>query len=67
VRLIEAALHFVLGHPAVKTVIPGANSPQQVNDNLLLLKARVPPALWADLKAEGLVRADAPEPAETPA
>jgi D-threo-aldose 1-dehydrogenase len=67
VKLIEAALHFVLGHPAVKTVIPGANSVKQVNDNLLLLKARVPPALWSDLKAEGLVRADAPEPAETPA
>jgi D-threo-aldose 1-dehydrogenase len=30
VRLIEAALHFVLGHPAIATVIPGANSPEQV-------------------------------------
>ena len=31
VRLIEAALQFVLGHPAVKTVIPGANAPDQVD------------------------------------
>jgi D-threo-aldose 1-dehydrogenase len=67
VKLIEAALHFALGHPAVKTVIPGANSPQQARDNLLLLRARVPPALWSDLKAEGLVRDDAPAPAEIPA
>ena len=37
VKLIEAALQFVLGHPAVKTVIPGANSPAQVKANLRLL------------------------------
>ena len=64
VKLIEAALRFVLGHPAVKTVIPGANSPAQVKANLLLLKSRIPPALWSDLKSEGLVRSDAPVPTE---
>jgi len=64
VKLIEAALRFVLGHPAVKTVIPGANSAAQVRANLLLLKSRVPPALWSDLKSEGLVRNDAPVPTE---
>jgi D-threo-aldose 1-dehydrogenase len=64
VKLIEAALQFVLGHPAVKTVIPGANSPEQVRANMRLLHARIPPALWADLKSEGLLRADAPVPAD---
>jgi D-threo-aldose 1-dehydrogenase len=64
VKLIEAALRFVLGHPAVKTVIPGANSPAQVKANLLLLRSRIPPALWSDLKSEGLVRSDAPVPTE---
>jgi D-threo-aldose 1-dehydrogenase len=64
VKLIEAALQFVLGHPAVKTVIPGANSPEQVRANMHLLHARIPPALWADLKSEGLLRADAPMPTD---
>jgi D-threo-aldose 1-dehydrogenase len=60
VRLIEAALQFVLGHPAVKTVIPGANSVEQVRLNVALLDAVIPAALWTDLKDQKLVRADAP-------
>ena len=59
-RLIEAALQFVLGHPAVKTVIPGANSAEQVQSNLALLASRIPSSLWADLKDQNLVRHDAP-------
>ena len=65
VRLVEAALQFVLGHPAVKTVIPGANSPKQVRDNCALLDTPIPATLWSDLKGEGLVRADAPVPGST--
>ena len=62
VKLIEAALQFVLGHPAVRTVIPGANSPEQVAANMQLLEARIPASLWSDLKSEGLVRTNAPVP-----
>ncbi len=62
VKLVEAALQFVLGHPAVKTVIPGANNPKQVAASLRLLQTRIPPSLWTDLKSEGLVRPDAPAP-----
>jgi D-threo-aldose 1-dehydrogenase len=62
VKLVEAALQFVLGHPAVKTVIPGANNPKQVAANLRLIQTRIPPSLWTDLKSEGLVRPDAPAP-----
>lgn len=62
VRLIEAALHFVLAHPAITTVIPGANAPEQVKANLALLRVHIPPSLWTDLKAEGLLREDAPVP-----
>ncbi len=61
-KLIEAALQFVLAHPAVKTVIPGANSPDQVIANMRLLESPIPPALWPDLKSKGLLRADAPVP-----
>jgi D-threo-aldose 1-dehydrogenase len=62
VKLIEAALQFPLGHPAVVSVIPGANSPDQVKANAALLTARIPAALWSDLKSEGLLREDAPTP-----
>lgn len=64
VRLIEAALRFVMGHPAVRTVIPGAVSAAEVEANVELFARPVPAALWADLKGAGLVRADAPLPGE---
>ena len=58
VKLIEAALQFVLGHPVVKTVIPGANSPDQVKrQRRSPATPSIPPALWSDLKTEGLLRA----------
>lgn len=62
VRLIEAALRFPLGHPAVVSVIPGAQSPDEARGNAEVLAARIPAALWDDLKASGLLRADAPVP-----
>ena len=60
VRLIEAALNFPLLHPSVVSIIPGGQRPSEVEANRALLDARLPAALWADLKAEGLMRADAP-------
>jgi len=63
--LIAAALQFVLGHPCVKTVIPGAVSAAEVQANVALLNRAIPAALWSDLQAEGLIRPDAPLPAET--
>lgn len=62
--LIAAALQFVLGHPCVKTVVPGAVSAAEVEANVALLDRPIPPALWSDLRAEGLIRADAPLPSE---
>ena len=63
--LITAALQFPLAHPAVKTVIPGAATPDEVRQNVRIFEATVPPALWSDLKSEGLIRQDAPVPMET--
>jgi D-threo-aldose 1-dehydrogenase len=60
VRLIEAALNFPLLHPAVVSVIPGGQSVAEVNANRAILGRPIPAALWADLKAEGLMRPDAP-------
>lgn len=60
VKLVEAALRFPLMHPAVVSVIPGAAKPEEIARNMQTLAATIPPALWADLKHEGLTRADAP-------
>jgi D-threo-aldose 1-dehydrogenase len=60
VRLIEAALQFPLQHPSVMSVIPGGQRPAEVESNRALLDTKIPAALWADLKQEGLMRADAP-------
>lgn len=60
--LIAAALQFVLGHPCVKTVIPGAVSAAEVKANVEVLETPVPASLWSDLKAEQLIHPDAPLP-----
>ena len=65
VRLIEAALQFVLGHPAVKTVVPGAVNAQEVQTNVKLLETEIPHGFWSDLRGSGLIRSDAPLPSGT--
>ncbi|MBB3148681.1 D-threo-aldose 1-dehydrogenase [Phyllobacterium trifolii] len=60
VALIEAALNFPLHHPAVVSVIPGGQSISEVNANRAILGKELPSALWAELKAAGLLRDDAP-------
>ncbi|MEC8039237.1 MAG: aldo/keto reductase [Pseudomonadota bacterium] len=62
--LIAAALQFVLGHPCIKTVVPGAVSAAEVQANAALMERQIPTALWQDLRAEGLIRPDAPLPSE---
>jgi D-threo-aldose 1-dehydrogenase len=64
VPLAAAALQFPLHHPAVVSVIPGARTQGEVQSNLTLLATAIPDALWRDLKAEGLLREDAPVPGE---
>jgi D-threo-aldose 1-dehydrogenase len=60
VTLPQAALAFPLAHPAVVSVCVGARSSQQISRNADLFSAPVPGAVWAELKAEGLMREDAP-------
>jgi D-threo-aldose 1-dehydrogenase len=64
VSIATAALRFPLGHPAVVSVIPGARSMQEIQDNLDTFTANIPDALWAELKQEGLLQMDAPTPAQ---
>jgi D-threo-aldose 1-dehydrogenase len=63
VALPAAALQFVLAHPIVVSVIPGAARPSEVQQNIALLDAAIPAAFWADLKTQNLIAADAPVPA----
>ena len=62
VDLASAALQFPLGHPAVASVIPGARTPAEVAANVETFGREIPADLWAELKAEGLLRPDAPTP-----
>ena len=62
VKLAQAALRFPLSHPAVVGVVAGAQKASEVRRNATTLDAEIPPAFWRALKAEGLLRADAPTP-----
>lgn len=63
--LIAAALQFVMGHPAVKSVIPGAMSADEVRANVRVFQTPIPDSLWSDLRGAELIRPDAPLPSET--
>jgi D-threo-aldose 1-dehydrogenase len=60
VRLVDAAFQFPLRHPAVVSVIPGGQGVSEMAANVAAATAVIPEALWHDLKARGLMRADAP-------
>lgn len=62
VPLRAAALQFPLAHPAVATIVVGARTAEEVDDNLEMLQFDIPSDLWSDLKARDLVREDAPTP-----
>jgi D-threo-aldose 1-dehydrogenase len=63
VPLRIAALHFALAHPAVTSVVLGAQRPEEVRANVEAYETRVPATLWAELKHEGLIEQSAPVPA----
>lgn len=60
VKLPQAALRFPIMHPSVVTVIPGAVSPKEVALNVKTMSAKIPKALWKDLKSQGLLHEGAP-------
>ncbi|MDU8912446.1 aldo/keto reductase [Aestuariicoccus sp. MJ-SS9] len=60
VRMIDAAFRFPLLHPAHVSVIPGGQGVDEMAGNLAAAEAVIPADLWAELKAQGLMRADAP-------
>jgi D-threo-aldose 1-dehydrogenase len=62
VPLPAAALQFPFGHEAVATTVPGAASVEELEENARLMQIEIPPALWEEMKAEGLLPAAAPTP-----
>lgn len=62
VALGAAALQFVLAHPAVASVVPGLATAAEVAETLARYATTIPEQFWAELKHEGLLRADVPVP-----
>jgi D-threo-aldose 1-dehydrogenase len=56
------ALQFVLAHPAVAAVIPGARSANETIEAQRLVRIDVPRAVWGALKGSGLLDERAPTP-----
>lgn len=62
VPLMAAAIQFSLHHPAVACVLMGPRDASQVMSNIEMFRVDIPNDLWAELKHEGLLPADAPTP-----
>jgi D-threo-aldose 1-dehydrogenase len=56
VPLPAAALQFPLRHPAVASVVVGARSPDEIEEDAQLLEVPVPDALWSEIDAAYVTR-----------
>lgn len=57
VTLPEAAIAYVLRHPAVVSVVVGARGGDQVRSNIERYRAAMPERLWIELEAAGVIAA----------
>jgi D-threo-aldose 1-dehydrogenase len=62
VPLGAAAMQFALFHPAFCSVIPGALSTAEVQQNVAHMSVRIPVELWSELKREKLIDPASPTP-----
>ena len=62
VELRTAAIQFPLAHPAVTSLVAGVRSIEHLDEYPRAMAVDLPAALWADLRAEGLLRPAAPVP-----
>ncbi|MCJ8153421.1 aldo/keto reductase [Chryseobacterium sp. SSA4.19] len=62
IDIVDAALQFVLAADEFASIIPGASTPEQVEDNVNALHKNIPSDFWKELKSEGLIY----EKAQTP-
>lgn len=66
VPLRAVALQFPAAHPAVASLVLGMESDDEVDDALLALRHPVPPEVWREFQAAGLIDESAPLPATKP-
>ncbi len=62
IDLRAAALQFPFGHPTVASVIPGARSAQELDENMALISQPIPDAFWSELLDQSLVPPEVPFP-----
>lgn len=62
VPLKAAAIQFPLGHPAIVSVLSGARSVAEVEENMAMFRVEIPDELWQELMEEGLLPQDVPLP-----
>jgi D-threo-aldose 1-dehydrogenase len=62
VPLKAAALQFPRAHPAVATVLAGARSIDELDDNLRMAAMPIPGEFWLALRGAGLIAPEAPLP-----
>jgi D-threo-aldose 1-dehydrogenase len=62
VPLRAAAIQFPLAHPAVRSLIAGVRRPDHLDEYPELMRRSIPADLWVELRAEGLIPAEAPVP-----
>ncbi|HSS94461.1 MAG TPA: aldo/keto reductase [Candidatus Dormibacteraeota bacterium] len=62
VPLKAAAVQFPLGHRAVSCVVVGCRSVDQLDESLEMFELQIPQALWQDLKNQGLLPHESPNP-----
>ncbi len=62
VPLRAAAMQFPLAHPQVSSVVAGVRTPAHLDEYRDWMRLPIPDALWADLRADGLIARGAPVP-----
>lgn len=62
ITLKSAALQFPMAHPAVKSIVVGMVTPEEIDENLEALSAPIPAAFWEEIRALGLIDPAAPVP-----
>ncbi|GAA1986310.1 aldo/keto reductase [Catenulispora subtropica] len=56
------ALQFPLGHPAVRCVLTGPATREQLEENLAWAALPIPPSVWVHLRDDGLLPREVPVP-----
>ncbi|PMV22717.1 MULTISPECIES: aldo/keto reductase [unclassified Pseudomonas] len=66
VAMSAAALQFSACHPAVRSLVFGAQSVEEVEQNVAAFSTLIPAQFWAQLKEQHLIPEHAPVPGEEP-